>query len=98
MHQNNKLIMTKEITDILGLCEGDKVVFSLDKYGNIIVSREIGKNLLQETIINSQYPNIYLKKKVIDILEPFDKICWYFDEEGNIIIKNDLLPDNCINS
>ena len=96
MYQNNIVAIPKEITDILGVYEEYKIMLSLDNYGNIIVSKEIGENLLQESTINNRYPNIYIINTVIDILEAVDKILWYFDEEGNIIIKNNLLPDNCI--
>ncbi len=102
----NQISIPKEITDILGVYEGDKFILSLDEYGNIIVSKEIEENLLQEvnlleenllqeSIISRQYPTIYLKQTTIDIIEPIDNILWFFDEKGNIIIKNDLLPDNC---
>lgn len=96
MHQSNTTSIPKEIVNILGVYEGDKVILSLDEYGNIIISKEIGENLLQENIISRQYPMIYIIKTVIDILEPVDKILWYVTEEVNIIIKNNLLPDNCI--
>ncbi len=95
-HQNKSAAIPKEIMDILGVYEGDKVILSLDEYGNITVSKEIGDNLLQEIILNRQYPNVYLKKKVVDIINPTNKILWYVDEKINIIIKNNLLPDNCI--
>lgn len=87
----------KEIRDILGLNEGDKVMISLDEYGNTTISKEIRENLLQESIvIGRQDFDIYLNNTVVDILHIVDKILWFFDEEGIIIIKNDLLPDNCI--
>lgn len=95
LDSQNKTSIPKEITDILGIYEGYKFMLSLDEYGNIIISKETGENLLQEATINRQYPNVYITKIVINILEPIDKILWIFDEEGNIMIKNNLLPDNC---
>lgn len=91
----NILQVPKEIIDILGLVQRNRAILSLDGYGNIIMSNEIGKNLLQEFSILGLY-NIRIRKQVIDIINTSDKVLWFFDEEGNIIIKNDLLPDNCI--
>lgn len=96
VRQSNNTSISKEIVDILGLFEGDKITFLLDKYGNIVVSKETGENLLQESTINRKYPTIYTTRKVLEILKPTDKIMWFFDEEGNVLIKNNLLPDICI--
>jgi bifunctional DNA-binding transcriptional regulator/antitoxin component of YhaV-PrlF toxin-antitoxin module len=95
-YQNKTTGIPKEIVDILGLYEGAKIVFSLDDYDNIIISKEIRKNVLEETIVTGRDNRIYLTNTVIDILDNTDKILWLFDEEGNIIIRNDLLHDNCI--
>lgn len=94
---NKQAGIPKEIVDILGVHRGYKVVLSLDEYGNIIVSKETRKNILEEVVITgSEDYRIYLTEEVIDILDTVDKILWFFDEEGNIIIKNNLLPDNCV--
>lgn len=88
-HHCKTLPIPKEIRDILGIYEGDKTVLSLDEYNNIIVSAETEKNMM-----------VHYEKRLIDavinILDNTDKILWFIDEEGIIIIKSDLLPDNCI--
>ena len=87
----------KEITDTLGLYDGIKLMLSLDEYGNIIISKEMKENTLEEAIVSGRESHrIYLRKTIIDILDNTDKILWFFDEEGNVTIKNNLLPDNCI--
>jgi len=91
----NILNIPKEIIDILGLVSRNRVTLSLDDYDNIIVSNETRKNLLQEFSVTSNYKCI-LKKSVIDMINTSDKVLWFFDEKGDIIIKNDLLPDSCI--
>ena len=93
--ERNILQIPKEIIDILGLVARNRAILSLDDYDNIIVSNEIGKNLLQEFSVLGNY-SAYIRKEVIDMLDTHDKILWFFDEKGNIIIKNDLLSDNCI--
>lgn len=96
-HQNNIVQMPIEIKDTLELYEGDKAILSLNEYGNIIVSKEIRENLLQETpVLGIKYAKIYIKKQILDILDIVDKVLWLVDEEGNIIIKNNLLHDDCI--
>lgn len=96
---NNMLNMPKEIIDILGIYEEDKVALSLDKYGNVIISKNAKENLLQECSIVGDY-SMYLGRTIllvlIEMLHATNKILWIFDEEGNVIIKNDLLPENCI--
>lgn len=98
-YNNFTTSIPKEITDILGLYEGIKLMLSLDEYDNIIVSKEMRENILEETLVSGRESHrIYFNKTVIDILDNTDKILWFFDEEGNVIIKNNLLPDNCVNS
>ena len=87
-HHSKTLPIPKEIKDILGMHEGDKIVLSLDEYSNIIVSVETGKKAMV-------HYDTRLIDAVVNILDNTDKILWFVDEEGNIIIKNDLLPDNC---
>lgn len=99
VHPSNQVQIPQEIVEILGLSTRDKVVFSLDEYGNIIVSNEIGENLLlQEPTLMAKenYFSIYLIKSIRDFLSISHKVLWFFDEEGNVIIKNDLLHDNCV--
>ncbi len=97
--QSGYTILPKEIIDILGSYSRDKVMFSLDEYGNVIVSNDIGKNLwLQNAVfvLTASGIKIHLIKSIQDILENPTKILWFFDEEGNVIIKNNLLPDICM--
>ena len=95
-YTNKTTSIPKEIIDILGLSEGDLITLSLDDHSNIIVSKGIEKNVIEETLVIGKDRRIYLINTVIDLLDNTDRILWYFDEEGNITIKNDLLPDNCI--
>jgi antitoxin component of MazEF toxin-antitoxin module len=96
-YQSKIITIPKEITNILGAREGDEISLSLDNYGNIIISKEIRKNLLQKAILPYRpYYYMYMTDPVTNILDTTDYILWFFDEEGNIIIKNDLLPDICI--
>jgi bifunctional DNA-binding transcriptional regulator/antitoxin component of YhaV-PrlF toxin-antitoxin module len=88
-HHSKTLPIPKEIKDILGMHEGDKIILSLDEYSNIIVSAEAGKKAMV-------HYDTHLIDVLINILDNTDKILWFVDEEGNIIIKNDLLPDNCM--
>jgi hypothetical protein len=98
---NDKLVVwiPKEIIDILGILVCEKIVLSMDKYYNIIISRELGHNLLIQDVKTNyiRHPRIYLSNEIIDILDiKFgDKILWIYDEDGNIILKNAYLPDNC---
>jgi len=97
--QSGYTTLPKEIIEILGPYTRNKVVLSLDKYGNVIISNDIGENLLvQESVLVSGENGfkIHLIKSTQDILGNTTKILWFFDEKGNIIIKNNLLPDNCI--
>lgn len=99
--QSGYTTVPKEIIEILGSYARNKVVLSLDEYGNVIVSDYIGENLLvQESVLVSGENGfkIHLIKSTQDILGNTTKILWFFDEEGNVIIKNNLLPDNCVNS
>jgi bifunctional DNA-binding transcriptional regulator/antitoxin component of YhaV-PrlF toxin-antitoxin module len=99
--KSNYLSVPKEIIDILGSYSRGKVIFSLDEYGNIIVSNDIGENLLlQESTLffRGHRFAVHLIESTQDILGNTTKILWFFDEEGNVIIKNNLLPDSCVNS
>jgi bifunctional DNA-binding transcriptional regulator/antitoxin component of YhaV-PrlF toxin-antitoxin module len=94
IYQKMVTTVPKEIIDILDIYRGDKIILSLDQYDNIIFSKKMRKNVIQEATVSDKY-SIYLGNIPINILDRPNKILWLVDEEGNVVIKNNLLHDNC---
>ena len=95
--QTKQTILPKNVRDILGVDEGDIFTLSLDETDNIIVNQEVSKNLLREAkLIRKSL--FYVSKEISNILNitTGNKILWIIDEDGNIIMRNAILSDNCI--
>lgn len=87
----------KEVLDILDIDIGDTIAFIIDKFGNITVNvAPLSNELLGETKIYDAY-KIYFSIEVREKLKVDigDNILWIFDENGNVIIKNTILPNTC---
>ncbi len=102
--RNNILTIPFEIINILGIYEGEKIILSIDtESNNFIVSRESGQNtVVQEAIVycGSTKYNWFMQLRK-DITEFFnmdfgDKFLWIFDENGNIFMRDAVLPDICL--
>jgi bifunctional DNA-binding transcriptional regulator/antitoxin component of YhaV-PrlF toxin-antitoxin module len=104
LQSNNQTTLPKNVRDILGVDEGDIFALSIDEFNNVIIHRGVSKNLkptamycLQEAKLGAR-TLFTISNEVRNILNitTGDKILWIVDEDGNIIIRNTILPDSCM--
>jgi len=86
----------RNILEYLEVGPGDKVSFLYDRYVTIRKYDERFKSskLIDITKIPSN-SEIYIDKKIRALLDIEDLILWILDNNGNIILKNAILPDIC---
>jgi bifunctional DNA-binding transcriptional regulator/antitoxin component of YhaV-PrlF toxin-antitoxin module len=89
--------LPKNVRELLGVYEGDIFTLSLDESDNIVINQKIVKNLVQDAkLISTGRFSISEESRNIFNIIPGDKILWIIDEDGNIIMRNVILSDNCI--
>lgn len=86
----------KIVREYLKVGLGDNVAFIYDN--NVTIEKYDEKNkpskLIGMTKISFR-TEIYLEKKIRALLDLEDLILWILDSNGNIILKNAILPDKC---
>ena len=100
LSQINRVSFPTELFERLEMKDEDVIFLCLLKHDNIIVSYKTCDTLLGKTkvVTYGHVPEFSIPRvaKYILNIDDGDKILWLFDEEGNIIIRNDTLPDNCV--
>lgn len=98
--------ITRRIEDIIIQSVEDKILFITDEFDNIIVTTEklflsSDSKYSNYLILRSVRPikfHIELGKKLLNMLnvKDGDSILWILDENGDLIIRDTILPKSCL--
>jgi antitoxin component of MazEF toxin-antitoxin module len=93
-----------DVRDLLGLVKDDVINISLD-IENVIISKEMHElnqpSYTTKVFFSDQSSKsgeflFYIKKEIKEFLKLTDKILWIIDENGDISMRNNDFPEDCL--